>query len=68
MWNEYKCLPWCKFFSVVELRGNSDIGLRGRLNGKVVIGQNALMMPELLTYIVNHITTRTDIAIKIKKQ
>lgn len=56
--------PGASFSSSVELGDNSDIGLRCRLNGKVIIGQNVIMAPEVLMYTVNHSTSRTDVAIK----
>lgn len=62
--NNVNIYPGASFSSKVELGDNSDIGLRCRLNGKVVIGQNVIMGPEVLMYTVNHNTSRTDVAIK----
>lgn len=56
--------PGASFSSKVELGDNSDIGLRCRLNGKVIIGQNVIMAPEVLMYTVNHNTINKEIAIK----
>lgn len=56
--------PGSKFSSSIELGDNSDIGWHCELNGKVVIGKNVIMAPEVVMYTVNHNTSRTDVAIK----
>lgn len=56
--------PKAGFSSSVELGNNSDIGLRCRLNGKVIIGDDVIMAPDVAVYTVNHNTSRTDIPIK----
>lgn len=56
--------PHGKFSSSVELGDNSDLGLRCQINGKVVIGNNVIMAPDVAIYTVNHNTARTDIPIK----
>ena len=56
--------PKAKFSSQVELGDNSDIGLYARLNGKVVIGNDVIIGPELLVYTQNHNISKTDLAIK----
>ncbi len=56
--------PKSSFSSKVELGNNSDIGLRCRLNGKVIIGNDVIMGPDVLVYTQNHNTSRSDIPIK----
>lgn len=50
-----------KFGPEVELGDNSDIGFGSRLVGKVVIGANVMMGPEVAIWTRNHSSTRTDI-------
>lgn len=56
--------PKAEFSSKVELGNNSDIGLRNRINGKVVIGDDVIMAPDVAIYTTNHNTQRIDIPIK----
>jgi len=56
--------PKSKFSSRVELGDNSDIGYCARLNGKVIIGNDVIMGPEVVVYTINHSTDDTKIAIK----
>lgn len=56
--------PKAKFSSKVELGNNSDIGYAARLNGKVIIGNDVIMGPEVVIYTTNHRTDRVDIPIK----
>ena len=56
--------PKSTFSSSVELGNNSDIGLSCRLNGKIIIGNDVIMGPEVLFYTQNHNSLRTDVAIK----
>lgn len=56
--------PKAQFSSKVELGNNSDIGKAARLNGKVIIGNDVIMGPEVLIYTTNHVAEKTDIAIK----
>lgn len=62
--NNVNIYPGAQFSSSVELGNNSDIGHKCRLNGKVIIGNNVIMGPEVVVFTSNHITDRTDIAIK----
>lgn len=56
--------PKAEFSSKIELGNNSDIGLRCRINGKVIIGDDVIMGPDVAIYTVNHNTQRIDIPIK----
>ena len=49
------------FPSSVELGDNSGIGVRAQINGKVVIGKNVMMGPDVCIYTVNHAFDRTDV-------
>ena len=49
------------FSSLVELGDYSGIGIRAQLNGKVVIGDNVMMGPDVCIYTKNHAFARTDI-------
>lgn len=49
------------FPSSVELGDNSGIGIRAQINGKVIIGKNVMMGPEVCIYTRNHEFDRTDI-------
>lgn len=50
-----------EFPSSVELGDNSGIGIRAQLNGKVVIGKNVMMGPDVCIFARNHAYSRTDI-------
>lgn len=56
--------PHASFSSKVQLGDNSDIGLRARINGKCIIGDNVIMGPEVWIYTVNHNTSNIDVPIK----
>lgn len=56
--------PKAMFSSRVELGDNSDLGLRCHINGKVIIGNDVIMAPDVAIYTVNHNTDRVDIPIK----
>ncbi|EJT6151360.1 TPA: acyltransferase [Clostridium perfringens] len=56
--------PKSEFSSRVEIGDNSDIGYKARLNGKVIIGKDVIMGPEVIVYTTNHITDNVEIAIK----
>lgn len=62
--NNVNIYPRSQFSSQVELGDNSDIGSHCRLNGKVVIGENVIMGPEVVVFTSNHNINRTDIPIK----
>ena len=49
------------FSSSAELGDHSGIGIRCRMNGKVKIGKNVMMGPEVCIYTRNHAFDRTDI-------
>lgn len=51
------------FSSSVELGDRSGIGIRAQLNGKVIIGNDVMMGPDVCIYAVNHETQRLDIPI-----
>lgn len=50
----------------IELGDNSDLGLRARIYGKVIIGNDVIMAPDVVIYTINHKTT--DLSIPIKYQ
>ena len=50
-----------EFPSSVELGDGSGIGIRAQINGKVTIGQNVMMGPDVCIYARNHAIDRTDI-------
>lgn len=54
------------FPSSVELGDNSGIGIRARINGKVVIGKNVMMGPDVCIYTKNHAFDRTDIPMNLQ--
>ncbi|WP_224375496.1 acyltransferase [Clostridium perfringens] len=56
--------PKAKFSSRVEIGDNSDIGYKARLNGKVVIGEDVIMGPEVIVYTTNHKINSIQVAIK----
>lgn len=64
--NNVNIYPHAQFSSTVELGDNSDIGLKARLNGRVIIGNDVIMGPEVLVYTVNH--KMNDISRPIKYQ
>ncbi|HBT86427.1 MAG TPA: transferase [Porphyromonadaceae bacterium] len=43
---------------------NSGIGIDCKLNGKVIVGNNVLMGPEVMMFTINHNHSRTDIPMK----
>lgn len=49
-----------------SIGNNSGIGINCKLNGKVIIGDNVLMGPEVLMYTQNHNYSRTDIPMKLQ--
>lgn len=49
------------FPSSVELGDNSGIGIRAQINGKVMIGKNVMMGPDVCIYAINHAFNRVDI-------
>ena len=49
------------FPSSVELGDYSGIGIRAQINGKVIIGKNVMMGPDVCIYVINHAFERTDI-------
>lgn len=62
--NNVNIYPGGGFSSKVELGNNSDLGLRCRINGKVIIGDDVIMAPDVAIYTVNHNTERIDVPIK----
>lgn len=54
------------FSSSVELGDNSGIGIRARINGKVVIGKDVMMGPDVCIYTKNHAFDRTDIPMNLQ--
>ena len=50
-----------EFPSSVELGDDSGIGIRAQINGKVVIGKNVMMGPDVCIFARNHAYARTDI-------
>lgn len=62
--NNVNIYPRASFSSSVEIGDNSDIGYLARLNGKVIVGNDVIMGPEVVVYTQNHETRNTDIAIK----
>lgn len=49
------------FPSSAELGDNSGIGIRAQINGKVIIGKNVMMGPDVCIYAINHAFNRVDI-------
>ena len=49
------------FPSAVELRDNSGISIRAQINGKVIIGKDVMMGPDVCIYAINHEIRRVDI-------
>lgn len=54
------------FPSSAELGDNSGIGIRAQINGKVVIGKNVMMGPDVCIYARNHAFDRTDIPMNLQ--
>lgn len=54
------------FPSSVELGDNSGIGIRAQINGKVTIGKNVMMGPDVCIYAINHAFNRVDIPMNIQ--
>ena len=50
-----------EFPSSVELGDYSGIGIRAQINGKVIIGKNVMMGPDVCIFVTNHEFARTDI-------
>lgn len=50
-----------EFPSSVELGDYSGIGIRAQINGKVIIGNDVMMGPDVCIYARNHEYSRTDI-------
>ena len=50
-----------EFSSLVEIGDDSGIGIRAQIAGKVIIGNNVMMGPDVCIYARNHAFTRTDI-------
>ena len=50
-----------EFSSSVELADDSGIGIRAQISGKVIIGKNVMMGPDVCIYARNHAFARTDI-------
>jgi maltose O-acetyltransferase len=54
------------FSPSVELGDNSGIGIRARINGKVIIGKDVMMGPDVCIYTRNHAFDRTDIPMNLQ--
>lgn len=54
------------FPSSVELGDYSGIGVRAQINGKVIIGKNVMMGPDVCIYVINHAFDRTDIPMNMQ--
>ncbi len=50
-----------KFSDTLEIGDNSGVGINCELSGKVIIGNDVMMGPEVTMYTVNHYFERTDI-------
>ena len=50
----------------MELGDNSGIGIRAQINGKVIIGNNVMMGPDVCIYVRNHAFDRTDIPMNLQ--
>ena len=55
-----------KFSSSVELGNNSGIGINARLEGKVIIGNDVMMGPEVCILVRNHNFERNDIPMNMQ--
>ncbi len=47
--------------SLMEIGDNSGVGINATMHGKVIIGKNVMMGPEVIVYTQNHCIARTDI-------
>lgn len=54
------------FPSSAELGDNSGIGIRAQINGKVIIGKNVMMGPDVCIYAKNHAFDRIDIPMNLQ--
>lgn len=54
------------FPSCVELGDHSGIGIRAKIDGKVMIGKNVMMGPDVCIYAKNHAFDRTDIPMNLQ--
>ena len=54
------------FSSKIQLGDNSGIGIKAKISGPCIIGNNVIMAPEVSIFTVNHCTERIDIPIKYK--
>jgi len=54
------------FPSSAELGDHSGIGIRAQINGKVMIGNNVMMGPDVCIYAKNHAFDRTDIPMNLQ--
>lgn len=54
------------FSSAVELGDNSGIGIRAQINGKVIIGKDVMMGPDVCIYAINHEIQRVDIPMNLQ--
>lgn len=50
-----------EFSDLIQIGDNSSIGLNCKLSGKVIIGNNVMMGPEVYIYTKNHSYERLDI-------
>ncbi len=51
-----------QFPSTLELGDHSGVGIDARINGKVIIGNNVMMGPEVAIFARNHAFDRTDVS------
>lgn len=54
------------FPSSVELGDNSGIGIRAHINGKVIIGNDVMMGPDVCIYARNHAFDQIDIPMNLQ--
>lgn len=45
----------------IRIGNNSGIGINARLTGPMIIGDNVMMGPDVMSYTQNHVTARIDI-------
>lgn len=55
-----------EYSPLVEIGHNSGIGVNCMLSGKVIIGDNVMMGPEVYIYTQNHSFERTDIPMNLQ--
>ena len=55
-----------KFSPSVELGNNSGIGINAHLDGKVIIGNDVMMGPDVCIFVRNHKFDRTDIPMNMQ--